>query len=132
MLIQPLAQLPDLRQQPEHELHRGLTTSPSDPFRIRDPHDRKIPCNPKESSRSPRPHLNACVDGGSDDRGSWGGVGVTEKTTSGSLGDDLAVEGAFAAGEFVFAGLLGGEVHRDELAVTEPDPSGEVGEDNLL
>jgi hypothetical protein len=61
MLIQPLAQLPDLRQQPEHEFHRRLTTSPSDPFRIRDPHDRKIPCNPKESFRSPRPHLNACA-----------------------------------------------------------------------
>ena len=70
MLIDPPAQLPDLRQHPEHELHRRLTTSPSDPLHIRNPHKRKIQCIRKEPSQSPRPHLNAC--GAST--GSGGGV----------------------------------------------------------
>ena len=59
VLIHPLPQRGDLRQQPEHQLNRRLTTRPSDPFRIRNTHDRKIPCALKESSRSPRPHVNA-------------------------------------------------------------------------
>lgn len=63
MLIHPLTQRTDLRQQPEHKLNRRLPTSPSDPFRIRNTHERKIPCATKESSRSPRPHVNAYDQG---------------------------------------------------------------------
>ena len=59
VLIHPLPQRGDLRQQPKHQLNRRLTTRPSDPLRIPNTHERKIPCALKESSRSPRPHLNA-------------------------------------------------------------------------
>ena len=59
VLIDPLAQRRDLRQQPERQLNRRLAARPSDPLRIRNPHTRKIPCVLKESSRSPRPHVNA-------------------------------------------------------------------------
>jgi hypothetical protein len=59
VLIHPLPQRRDLRQQPKHQLNRRLTTRPSDPLRIRNTHERKIPCALKESSRSPRPHVNA-------------------------------------------------------------------------
>ena len=59
VLIHPLPQRPDLRQQSKHQLNRGLSTRPRDPFRIRNTHERKIPCDLKESSRSPRPHVNA-------------------------------------------------------------------------
>ena len=55
VLIHPLPQRGDLRQQPQHQLNRRLTTRPSDPLRIRNTHERKIPCALKESSRSPRP-----------------------------------------------------------------------------
>ena len=63
VLIHPLPQRPDLRQQSKHQLNRGLSTRPRDPFRIRNTHERKIPCDLKESSRSPRPHVNAYVFG---------------------------------------------------------------------
>ncbi len=59
MLIHPLPQHDDLRQQPEDQLNRRLPTRPSDPFGIRNMHERKIPCIAQESSQSPRPHLNA-------------------------------------------------------------------------
>ena len=61
MLIHPLPQRRDLRQQAEHQLNRRPSTRPGDPLRVRNPHERKIPCAPKESFRSPRPHLNAYV-----------------------------------------------------------------------
>jgi MFS family permease len=59
VLINPLPQRGDLRQQAEHQLNRRLTTRPRDTLRIRNTHERKIPCALKESSRSPRPHVNA-------------------------------------------------------------------------
>ena len=62
MLIDPLPQQRDLRQQPQHQLNRRLTTRPRDPLRIRNPHKRKTPCAVKESSRSPRPHVNAYLE----------------------------------------------------------------------
>ena len=59
VLIDPLPQRRDLRQQPEHQLPRRLPAGQSDSFRVRNTHDRKIPCVAKESSRSPRRHVNA-------------------------------------------------------------------------
>jgi len=59
MLIDPLPQRRDLRQEAEHQLNRRFPARARDPFRIRNPHERKIPCDLKESSRSPRPYVNA-------------------------------------------------------------------------
>ena len=58
MLLHPLTQRGDLRQQPEHQLPRRLPTRQRNPFSIRHSHERKIPCAREESSRSPR-HVNA-------------------------------------------------------------------------
>ena len=62
VLINPLTQRGDLRQQPEHQLPRRFPARQSDPFSIHNPHERKIPCALKESSRSSRPHVNAYVE----------------------------------------------------------------------
>jgi transposase len=59
VLINALTQRRDLGQQPEHQLHRRLPARPRDSLCLFDAHNRKIPCARKESSRSPRPHLNA-------------------------------------------------------------------------
>ena len=59
VLVNALTQLGDLRQQPQHQLHRRLAPGPRHLLGFLDPHNCRIPCTEKDSSRSPRPRLNA-------------------------------------------------------------------------